>query len=139
MKHEGRRPNPPGRGSTNIAALPLRTGWRRLLLSQLWLTALAVGGFGWFYGGAAAFAAGYGGSLALASAWWLGRGLAAGGRAAEDMSALRRALYVGVVTRFVFVLAAFAAGMGLLQLAAVPMLTAYGACQLGYLLAVRGA
>jgi hypothetical protein len=112
---------------------------RRLFLSQLCLTALVVGGFGWFYGGAAACAAGYGGSLALASAWWLGRGLAAGGAAAEDMPALRRALYVGAVTRFVFVLAAFAAGMGLLQLAAVPMLTAYAACQLGYLLAARGA
>lgn len=82
-----------------------------------------------------ALAAVYGGGIALVATGWYWRGLARATTA--DAGTARRVLYGGAIQRFAFIAAAFAGGMGLMALAPVPLLAAYGGCQLGYLRVAR--
>ncbi len=124
-------------GKLKAAANTLRKEFQRVTVTQLLATALVAAGFlAWRGTWGEAFAAMYGGGIALVATWWYWRGLVSGADA--DAEVARRALFGGAIQRFVFVAAAFAGGMGLMALAPVPLLAAYGGCQLGYLRAAAG-
>lgn len=113
-------------------ASTLRKGLQRVATAQLLATFVVAAGF-WAWRGTwgEAFAAVYGGGIALVASGWYWRALTSSADA--DAGSVRRALFGGAIQRFVFVAGAFAAGMGLLALAPAPLLAAYGGCQLGYL------
>jgi hypothetical protein len=106
----------------------------RVMTAQLLITALVAAGFlAWRSQWLEVTAAAYGGAIALAATVWHWRRLVSTARA--ETGAVRGALMGGAIQRFVFVAAAFAAGMGLFALSPAPLLAAYGGSQLGYLLA----
>lgn len=93
--------------------------------------------FAWSYGGReAAVAAGYGGGVALASAWLLARGVSRAGELAKtNLRYSAYSLYFGALQRFVLVLVGLAIGLGVIRLAPIPLLASFGIAQLGYLIA----
>jgi hypothetical protein len=106
----------------------------RVMTAQVLITALVAAVFLawrglWFEATAAA----YGGAIAILATAWYWRGLVSSAHA--ETGAVRRALMGGAIQRFMFIAAAFAAGMGLFALSPAPLLAAYGGSQLGYLLA----
>lgn len=106
----------------------------RVMTAQVLVTALVAAAFlAWRGLRFEMLAAVYGGGIAILATAWYWRGLVSGAHA--EVGAMRRALLGGAIQRFVFVAAAFAAGMGLFALPPVPLLAAYGGSQLGYLLA----
>lgn len=109
-------------------------GLRRVIAGQVTLTAVLMAAFAWFGGLPDALGALYGGAVAAGSAWF-GWSMVVGSTEAADYSITRRALYVGAIMRFVLVPLAFAIGLGLMELAAPPMVVVFAACQLGYLCA----
>lgn len=108
----------------------------RLLLVQFSIVAVAalVAFLGW--GREPALGVAFGGTVALASAWLLGRRLrrtAELGRTSPGLETV--SLYVGAVERFGFVLGMFWLAMGYLALPAVGVLVGFGLAQLAYYIA----
>lgn len=107
---------------------------RALLTAQLVVVVALVAAFAVAGEPAAAQGAAYGGATALLSAWVLGRTVRRAAMLARKAPGSETsALYIGAVLRFVAVLVLFAAGMGALGLAPVPILAGFAAAQLGTL------
>ncbi len=121
------------------AANQLHVVLRRLLAVQVLLTVAIAVVFAFARGWPAAGAALYGGAVAGVLSWWLGRRVARAVRAGQDGNAIRTALYVGELQRLVFVIAAFAFGLGVLRLAPAPLVVAFAVAQLGYLVGAKRA
>ncbi len=116
----------------------LREGVRRVVLIQALLTFCVALVFLYLLGWLAAVAAAYGGAIATSGAWWLGRRVWRAGSPAQRRQKMGVAiLYLGFLERFGFALAAFALGVGILQLPAVPLVAAFGLAQFGYLAAAK--
>lgn len=113
---------------------------RTILLLQVVLIAAVVLVFFGKSGQAGAQAALFGGVIALLDALFLGWRVQRAGRAAGH-SATRAmvALYLGAAERFVFTLAGFGLGLGVLHLQPLPLLLAFVAAQAGYWIGARRA
>lgn len=120
----------------------LRRGLRRVLLSQMLLTlgAAAVAVFAPIAGAglSAALAVLYGGAVVLANTWHMARKVGHTAEGAGNSYDVQLTIVGGAALRFVFVLVAFAVGMGLLGLSPLALLAGFATAQLGYLVAVRG-
>lgn len=104
-----------------------------LLVLQLALVAVAVGGYLFAQGGGAAQATAYGGAVAILNSWLLGRRVLRASEVAKTHPGQETmVLYVGVVQRFVVVLTLFGLGMGWLGLQPVPLLIGFAVAQLAY-------
>lgn len=117
-------------------------GLSRVVAAQLLLTLLLAAGFFVFQDrpadAADALAACYGGAITIVislwMAWWTqrttrsARGLATAG--------LGR-LYLGNLTRYALAIVLLAIGLGVLRLAALPLVAAFAATQFGYMATVR--
>lgn len=104
---------------------------RRVLWTQATLTLLVATGFGFAAGWAAVAAAVYGGGVVVFITAWQGWRLKRINARAGGAGALG-SLYLGVIQRYaaVFVLLGF--GLGVWQLAPLPLVSAFAAAQLGY-------
>lgn len=113
---------------------------RWTLTTQALITVIAAGGFGVFNGGFAAFSALYGGAISLVGTWWMARGIKRAGAllAADQLSQGARALYRGLVLKYVLIIAILVMGMGLLKLSPVPLLVGFVSTQTGFLFAAIG-
>lgn len=122
--------------------LPRRSGrvWNALssLLAIQAVMALAIAaGFYMYRGAGGAVAALYGGAIALVVSALLAFRLARAARPGAGMLGL----YLSTFERFLFVGVAFGLGIGVLKLAAVPLLAGFMGAEVGYFLAagaVRG-
>lgn len=104
-----------------------------LLVLQLALVAVAVGGYLFAQGGGAAQATAYGGGLAMLNTWLLGRRVLRASEIAKTHPGQETmVLYVGVVQRFMVVVTLFGLGMGWLGLQPVPLLIGFAVAQLAY-------
>lgn len=130
----------------SYAARLLSQHVRRVLYTQAVLTLVVAAGFylgapeavttpkgffspDWYYG----WSAGYGGAVAMLSAWWLGRGVnAAGELAREHPSHGILALYSRLFQRLIGTIALMALGLGGLHLAPLPLVVGFAVAQLGY-------
>ena len=119
----------------NETAESFDKGVRRVVFSQVALSGLTALAFAGYSGWPAAVAALYGGGIAVLSALWMGyRIRQAGGANKEDLSSSAIMIYGGVALKFIFAITAFAAGMGLLKLAPLPLIAGFAVTQLGYLI-----
>ncbi len=109
----------------------LQTEFSRILAGQVLIAILAAGALAWWRGEGAAPAALYGAAVAVAVAWRLQRRLAAIGACPDPVAAVRL-IGLAALGRLALAAAAFAVGIGALRLEALPMLSVYAACQLGY-------
>ncbi len=110
-------------------------GVRRVVISQVVLSIITALAFAVYSGWPAAAAALYGGGIAVLSALWMGyRIRRAGGASKEDISSGAIMIYGGVALKFIFAIAAFAIGMGLLKLAPLLIIAGFAVTQLGYLI-----
>lgn len=111
---------------------------RRVIGWQVAITGLIATGFFLVQGDVAARSVVYGGLVSVGAAWTLSRGVAkAGAIASENPRAGTWLLYMGAALRFVLVLVLFGAGLGLLDLKPVPMISGFIAAQTGYLIRFR--
>lgn len=115
----------------------MRGELRKLLLVQVVLVLLAALGAQAYCGAfTAAEAALYGGAIALINTLLQARrAMRAATLAGQDARLGAIGLYAGVVERFVFTLAAFAVGMGVLRLNPPALLIGFAVAQLGFVLA----
>lgn len=113
----------------------LRTRMRKVMVLQALITAaVAAALLGYGQGGVEILAAVYGGAIACINTLLMARGVErSGGSTTANPGQGGSALYLGILQRFALTLAAFALGMGWLQLPALPLLGAFAATQLGYL------
>lgn len=112
---------------------------KAIFLIQTGLVSIGVGLAIIMAGTHAGAAALYGGGVALANTWMLGRRVERADREiAHDAQRGMIILYVGAVLRFVFVLAALALGMGVLHLSPLPLVANFVAAQLVFMLASAG-
>ena len=117
------------------AAGSFNQGVRRVVISQLVLSLITAGAFAIFSGWLAAGGALYGGAIAVISALWMGyRIRRAGGANATDLGSSATVIYGGAVVKFIFAIAAFAIGMGVLKLPPLPVIAGFAVTQLAYLL-----
>lgn len=122
------------------AAARLDKEIRWILLSQLALSILATLVFAVYTGWPSAGAALYGGCIAVLSALWMGYRIQhVGDKAKLDPTSGAIMLYGGAILKFVFAIAAFAVGMGVLKLIATPIIVGFAVPQLAYLVAPLGA
>lgn len=118
------------------AALLSRTV-RRVVLVQALLSLLAAVVLLSVQGWASAAAACYGGAVSILCACLLGwRVHRAGDLVWQGSGSGAWSLCLGMAERFGVALAAFAAGIGLLQLPAIPQVAAFALAQLAYIAAV---
>lgn len=119
------------------AAEILRQSVRRVLLVQAVLTLSTGAVFFALLGNVAAFAALYGGTVALISTWLLGRRVQRTPEfPAPGQSGGQPALYAGILPRFIVTLALLGIGIGGLKLFPLPLITAFAVAQLGFLINV---
>lgn len=113
---------------------------RWTLITQALMTVIAAGGFAVFNGGFAAFSALYGGAITLVGTWWMARGIDHAGAlmAADHLNQGARALYRGLVQKYILIIAILVLGLGLFKLSPVPLLVGFVATQAGFLLAAIG-
>jgi ATP synthase protein I len=111
----------------SYAGRVLRATLRRLLIVQLLLVLLVMLAYAAVKGGGSAWAAGYGGGIALANtmvmAWRVGR--------AHSSRALVE-LYIGAGIRFGLTLFLMAVGMGWLKLDPLALILGFAVAQVGY-------
>jgi ATP synthase protein I len=119
----------------SYAADVLRQSVRRVLLVQAVLTLLTGAAFFAVFGGLAAFAALYGGAIALIGTWLLGRRVQRTPESPEaGHSGGQLALYAGVLPRFIVTLVLLGIGIGGLKLFPMPLITGFAVAQLGFLI-----
>lgn len=109
---------------------------RAVLLYQAALTGLAAAAFMYLGGLWPAIAALYGGLVAMVLSWMLKRRVT---RVADDSAGVSAGksmllLYLGVVQRFLLVLALFALALGVLKLDPLASIAGFGLGQLGYVI-----
>lgn len=123
-----------------IAAETLNKGVRRVLRAQLALSLLIAGSF-FLLGGDAwsGISALYGGGAAVLSTWWLGRRVRrATELALRNPAASQAVLYAGAIQRLVGAAVVLGVGLGVLGLRPIPLIVAFAAGQLGFLVNVGG-
>lgn len=109
----------------------MRNVVKRLLLMQLAASVCVAITAAILYGGQAALATLYGGLIALVMTVMLGWRV----NQATRSSSAAKWLMLGAVERMITVCVAFAAGIGLLGLMAVPVLMGFGMAELAYYVA----
>jgi len=107
----------------------------RVLICQAAITALVVTTFTFLGGMQSGIAALYGGMVAITLTWLLKRRVggivkAAGSNSSKSMLLL----YLGVLQRFLLVLALFAIALGVLKLDPLASIVAFGLGQFGYVI-----
>jgi len=108
---------------------------QRLLTIQAGLVLVAIIATLYFLGEVAISASLFGGAVAIANTILLSRRLeSASSMAKDNPDGGVMTLYAGVVQRFIFVLAMFAIGMGLLKLAPLPLIGTFALAQLAYMI-----
>ena len=118
----------------SYAAESFRQGVRRVLLSQVVLTLLTGAVFFVSLGSGAAWAALYGGAVAVIGTWLLARRVQRTPETpAQTQAAGQLALYAGVLPRFIVTLALLGIGIGGLKLFPLPLIAAFAIAQLGFL------
>lgn len=118
-----------------LAAKKLRRGMMRVAAAQVGVTLAVAASFLYLLGWFEAVSALYGGGIAVGMTAWLGRSVHRAGELAHaDANGGRAALYVGAALRFVVAGALFALGLGVLRLAPVPIIVAFGLAQFGLLI-----
>ena len=105
---------------------------RRVLLTQVLLTVLIAGGFGFARGLPELLAALYGGMTTILVTAWLARRVRRAGETATPGAGLI-VIYSGAVVRYAAVVVLVGVGIGLLKLAPLPLLSAFAATQFGFL------
>ncbi len=122
----------------NNAAAVLSGSIRRVIGTQLTLTAAIVVGYiawyGWTGGRAAALAALFGGGVALAGTWLLGRRVRRVSVSTPDGVGGQLGLYAGAAPRFVATLILLGVGIGWMKLAPAPLIVTFGLAQFGFLI-----
>jgi len=109
---------------------------RRVLLTQVLLTLLVAGGFGFARGLPESLAALYGGATTLLITAWLARRVRRAGETATPGAGLI-VIYSSAVVRYAAVVVLVGAGIGLLKLAPLPLLSAFAVTQFGFLASWR--
>lgn len=105
---------------------------------QIAIAGLVATGFFLVQGEMQARSAFYGGLVSVIATWLLSRGVArAGGVAPENPRTGTWILYISAAVRFVLMLALFGAGLAVLELQPVPMISGFVAAQMGYLIRFR--
>ncbi len=103
-----------------------------VLLYQAVITALTAAAFTFMGGLRPGIAALYGGLVAMALTWLLKRRVSRVTQAGSGKSTAL--LYLGVVQRFLLVLALFALALGVLKLDPLASIVGFGLSQLGYVI-----
>jgi hypothetical protein len=109
---------------------------RRVLLTQALLTLMVAGGFGFARGLPESLAALYGGATTLLITAWLARRVRRAGETATPGAGLI-VIYSSAVVRYAAVVVLVGAGIGLLKLAPLPLLSAFAVTQFGFLASWR--
>lgn len=116
----------------------LRAAFKSVLSLQVLITLVAAGAFAWFGGRGDMLAALYGGACAATTATWLAwrvRRLSARIGAGDKIG--MTTLAGGMLPRLVFVAAAFGAGIGWLELSAMPLALVFGLNYFAYVASLR--
>jgi F0F1-type ATP synthase assembly protein I len=103
----------------------LRQGVRRVVLFQALLTLLLAAGFAYLRGRADFLSALYGGGSAILLSAWLGLGV----WRARGLGSL----YANFITRYGIAVLCLGLGLGVLKLAALPLIGAFAVAQFGFL------
>jgi ATP synthase protein I len=112
---------------------------QRVLIAQLVITLMVAAGFLALVGPREAGSALCGGMVTLVSSALLARRLRqAEGLARRSATSGAATLYLGAVQRFALVLVLLAVCLGLLKLPAIPLVLAFAAAHLGYLMGLFG-
>lgn len=109
---------------------------RRVLQAQLLLTLLIAGGFGLTRGLPAALAALYGGATTILISSWLARRVRQAGQTGSPGAGLAM-IYSAAVLRYAAVVVLVGAGIGLLKLSPLPLLSAFAVTQFGFLASLQ--
>jgi ATP synthase protein I len=110
----------------------LRRDTRRVLQAQALMTVLIAGGFGFARGLPEALAALYGGAITMVITGWLARRVRRAGETGSPGAGLV-VIYSSAVVRYATVIVLVGAGIGLLKLAPLPLLSAFALTQFGFL------
>ena len=109
---------------------------RRVLLAQVLLSLLIAGGFGFARGLPECLAALYGGTITILITAWLARRVRRASETATPGAGLI-VIYSSAVVRYAAVVVLVGAGIGLLKLAPLPLLSAFAVTQFGFLASWR--
>jgi ATP synthase protein I len=120
-------------GAPRDPATSLRQGVRRVVWAQALLTVVVSAVFARRDGPRAALAAVYGGAVAMLISGWLGWRLRRVGTQAGGLATL----YSSVVLRYAAAIVLLALGLGVLKLAPLPLVIAFGLAQFGFLANAR--
>jgi len=108
---------------------------KKIILLQLGIGLVIAAGFFLKDGSWAAISAFYGGLVSVASTTMLSRGVNRASVAAEKSAQTSQMiLYLGAVVRFVLVLALFGIGLGVLELAPLPLIIGFVITQLVFVM-----
>ena len=105
---------------------------RRVLQAQALLTLLMASGFGLARGLPEALAALYGGAITIFITGWLARRVRQAGQTGSPAAGLV-VIYSSAVARYAAVIVLVGAGIGLLKLSPLPLLSAFAVTQFGFL------
>lgn len=120
------------------AGSDLRAKTRRVIGLQIGIGLAVAAGFFTVKGSAAAWSAAYGGAVSLAMSLLLSRGVQLAGRM-QSAKTSQAVLYAGAAVRFVLVLALLTAGLAVLKLEPLPVVSGFIAVQLAFMLAATRA
>ncbi len=120
-------------GAPRDPATSLRQGVRRVVWAQALVTFAVVVVFAYRDGPRAALAAAYGGAVTMLISGWLGWRLRRVGAQAGRLATL----YSSAVLRYAAAIVLLALGFGVLKLAPVPLVIAFGLAQFGFLANAR--
>lgn len=109
---------------------------RRVLQTQVLLTLIIAGGFGLFRSLPDALAAAYGGAITVLITGWLAWRVRQAGKASSPGAGLV-VIYSSAVLRYAVVIVLVGAGIGLLKLSPLPLLSAFAVTQFGFLASLR--
>ncbi len=120
-------------GAPRNPATSLRQEVRRVVWAQALLTLVMAAVFALRDGAHAALAAAYGGAVAMLISGWLGWRLRRAGAPAGRLAML----YSSAVLRYAAAIVLLALGLGVLKLAPLPLVIAFGLAQFGFLANAR--
>jgi len=109
---------------------------RRILQTQIVLTLLMAGGFGFFRSLHEALAALYGGAITILITGWLARRVRQAGQTGSPAAGLI-VIYSSAVVRYAAVIVLVGAGIGLLKLSPLPLLSAFAVTQFAFLVVLQ--
>ena len=111
----------------------LRRDLHRVWLVQSLITILMASAFGVAKGLPEVWAALYGGLITLLITGWLARRVRQAGQTTASPAAGLVVIYTGAVVRYATVIVLVGAGIGLLKLAPIPLLSVFAVTQFGFL------